>query len=92
MAEPKLITEYCLSCLYCRRFGCGTGGNACHYTFDTGKMRRCPPGDGCTYKVVATDEERERQARRASSEYAVAPQRKGDRRLDDYIFDERSLT
>ena len=86
----KLITEYCLSCLYCRRFSYGTGGNACHYTYDTGDIRRCPPGDGCTYKVIATDEEREAQARKASSEYVVHGRRNGrDRRLDDYIWDER---
>ncbi len=88
MAE-KLITEYCLSCLYCRRFGCGTGGNACHYTYDTGYIRRCPPGDGCTCKVIATDEEREAQARKTSGGFVIASRSRGDRRLDDYIRDER---
>lgn len=91
MAEPKLITEYCLSCLYCRTFSPGEFGRACHYAYDTGKARGCDPGDGCVCRVIATDAERERQNLRAARRL-TPPQRKGDRRLDDYIFDERSLT
>jgi hypothetical protein len=68
----KLITAYCLSCLYCRRLGYGSSLLACHYTYDTGRVRGCDPGDGCTCKVVATDEERELQSRQASSGFVIA--------------------
>lgn len=86
----KLVTEYCLSCLYCRRFSHGGSPLACHYTYDTGKQRGCDPGDGCTRKTVATDEERDLQSRLASSGFVIAGKvRRPERWLDDYVWDER---
>lgn len=89
MAE-KLITAYCISCLYCRRLIHGSSALACHYTYDTGKMRGCDPGDGCTCKVVATDAERELQSRLASSGFVITGKAmKPEQRYSDYIWDER---
>lgn len=91
MAEPKLITAYCLNCLYCRKLSPDKSGRACHYTYDTGKVRGCDPGDGCVCRVIATDEDRERQ-NMLTVLRLTPPQGKHDRRTDDYIFDKRSLT
>ena len=87
----KLITPYCLSCLYCRPLGGSIkGSRACLYTYDTGKQRGCDPGDGRVRRVIATDEEREAQAQAASSGFVIAGRaKKPDRRFDDYIWDER---
>lgn len=83
----KLITAYCLSCLYCRQLSHGNSPRACHYTYDTGRIRGCDPGDGCTCKVVATDEERELQSRLAWSGFVIAGKvQRPERVYSDYIW------
>ena len=83
----KLITAYCLSCLYCRRLSHGSSSLACHYTYDTGRIRGCDPGDGCACKVIAIDEERELQSRLASSGFVIAGKAwKPEHVYSDYIW------
>ena len=83
----KLITAYCLSCLYCRRLSHGSSSLACHYTYDTGRIRGCDPGNVCTCKVVATDEECKEQSRLASSGFVIAGKVwKPEHVYSDYIW------
>lgn len=43
----KKVNKYCDGCGHYRNFY--DGFNACHYCFDTGKLRGCPAGKGCIH-------------------------------------------
>lgn len=43
--------KYCDNCVYCGKFANGTI-RYCNYLCATDNRRPCPPGEGCTVKIV----------------------------------------
>jgi hypothetical protein len=56
------VQNPCEGCLHW--YGAYGWGNCCNYIFDVGHRRPCEPGEHCTVKRIATEEER--KALRAS--------------------------
>ena len=53
------MANYCDGCLY--RETLNGYGQMCAYILRTGHRRPCPPGEGCTVKVVAVKRRRRRK-------------------------------
>ena len=47
---PKTCDDYCKGCRYYRNINNSTTEKICNYCTDTGRLRGCHPGRGCTQK------------------------------------------
>lgn len=85
------MTEYCIPCIYCRRLSSTDGSVACHYGLDNGIARPCKGGDGCTVRLILSPEGKAAYIAKLTEVWRSTAKARRDPRLDDYIYDDRSL-